>query len=111
MASYLTRNLLGVFVMLALVQPGWAAGTEAAPKGMERAKTHVVKTSDDVKKLQEALKAKGDDPGVIDGVMGKKTIGALKGFQERNGLKATGKLDKQTAEKLGIEMAESTTSR
>jgi peptidoglycan hydrolase-like protein with peptidoglycan-binding domain len=58
---------------------------------------------DEITKLQEALKAKGEDPGSIDGFMGKKTRRALKAFQKANGLKASGRLDDQTAEKLGIQ--------
>jgi len=56
----------------------------------------------DNREVQEALKAKGNDPGPIDGRMGAKTQAALKAFQEANGLKATGQLDSQTAEKLGV---------
>ena len=56
----------------------------------------------DNREVQEALKAKGNDPGPIDGRMGPKTQAALKAFQEASGLKATGQLDNQTAEKLGI---------
>ena len=54
------------------------------------------------RQVQEALKAKGNDPGPIDGRMGPKTRAALKAFQEANGLKATGQLDNQTVEKLGV---------
>ena len=52
--------------------------------------------------VQEALKAKGFDPGPIDGRMGPKTRTALKAFQEANGLKGTGELDNAAADKLGI---------
>lgn len=57
-------------------------------------------TKEEVKKAQEALKNKGHDPGSIDGVMGPQTVKAIKGFQSANGLKETGRLDAQTAEKL-----------
>src|SRR5687767_11365576 len=53
------------------------------------------------REVQEALKAKGNDPGPIDGRMGPKTRAALKAFQESNGLKATGRMDNETSEKLG----------
>jgi len=56
----------------------------------------------DNREVQEALKAKGNDPGAIDGRMGRKTRAALKDFQQANGLKATGRMDDQTAEKLGV---------
>ncbi|PWT89515.1 MAG: hypothetical protein C5B54_08785 [Acidobacteria bacterium] len=56
-----------------------------------------------VKSVQEALQAKGNDPGPIDGRMGHKTTAAVKAFQKANGLKETGKVDKETAEKLGVE--------
>jgi peptidoglycan hydrolase-like protein with peptidoglycan-binding domain len=59
--------------------------------------------NEDVKKVQQALKDKGQDPGDIDGVMGPKTKEALKAFQEKQGLKATGSLDDQTKKALGIE--------
>jgi peptidoglycan hydrolase-like protein with peptidoglycan-binding domain len=54
------------------------------------------------KEVQEALKAKGNDPGPIDGRMGSQTRAALKAFQESNGLKGTGRIDNETADKLGI---------
>jgi peptidoglycan hydrolase-like protein with peptidoglycan-binding domain len=61
-----------------------------------------MKGSEDTKKLQEALKAKGHDPGPIDGIIGPKTRSALSAFQEASGIKGTGRLDDQTAEKLGV---------
>src|SRR4051794_18786008 len=47
--------------------------------------------SENVKKVQEALKDKGQDPGPIDGVMGPKTKAAVKSYQSANNMKATGR--------------------
>ena len=59
----------------------------------------------DVKKVQEALKGKGHNPGSMDGVIGPQTRQAIRAFQNANGLKVTGRLDSETAEKLGIAKA------
>lgn len=60
-----------------------------------------------VKEVQQALKDKGYDPGPIDGVMGAKTKEALKSFQSASNLSATGTLNSQTAEKLGVQSSSS----
>ena len=57
-------------------------------------------TSDDIKKAQDALKAKGLSPGT-DGNMDAKTQQALRDFQKANDLPVTGVLDDKTKEKLG----------
>jgi len=62
----------------------------------------MVVSSDDIRRAQEALKAKGRDPGAISGRMHAKTQEALREFQKANDLPATGVLDKKTADKLGI---------
>ncbi len=67
----------------------------AGDKGM-------VVSSDDIKKAKEALKAKGLNPGPIDGTLDSKTQQALRDFQKANKLPVTGVLDAQTAEKLGV---------
>jgi peptidoglycan hydrolase-like protein with peptidoglycan-binding domain len=67
----------------------------AGDKGM-------VVSSDDIKKAKEALKAKGLNPGPIDGTLDIKTQQALRDFQKANKLPVTGVLDAQTAEKLGV---------
>jgi hypothetical protein len=64
----------------------------------------MVVSSDDIKKAKEALKAKGLNPGPIDGTLDSKTQQALRDFQKANKLPVTGVLDAQTAEKLGIGM-------
>lgn len=62
----------------------------------------MVISSDDIKRAQEALKAKGRDPGAISGRMHAKTQEALREFQKENNLPATGVLDQKTADKLGV---------
>jgi hypothetical protein len=58
--------------------------------------------SEQVKSVQKALQDKGMDPGPIDGIMGPKTMAALKAFQKDQKLTESGKLDDQTREKLGV---------
>jgi peptidoglycan hydrolase-like protein with peptidoglycan-binding domain len=64
-----------------------------------------------VKKAKEALRAKGLNPGTIDGNMDAKTEQALRDFQQANKLPVTGVLDQQTADKLGITLGEEKGSR
>jgi len=60
-----------------------------------------------IKEAQQALKNKGYDPGPVDGVMGAKTKEAIKSFQNASNLQATGTLDAQTADKLGVQSGSS----
>jgi hypothetical protein len=112
------RTVFVSAVFLALVVSGWAAeekqppgkaekgAMEKKPEPMEKSEMGKAATGNkDTMAVQEALKAKGNDPGPIDGRMGPKTREALKSFQESNKLKATGRLDKETAEKLGVSTA------
>jgi peptidoglycan hydrolase-like protein with peptidoglycan-binding domain len=100
-------------LLLTLAVSGWAAEEKKAPppakaekmgEAEKKPETGKMATgSEETRKVQEALKAKGNDPGAIDGRMGPKTRAALKAFQEANGLKGTGQLDNQTADKLGVQ--------
>ena len=60
-------------------------------------------SQEQVKSVQQALKDKGHDPGAVDGKMGPKTQAALRDFQSKEGLKASGRLDTDTMSKLGVE--------
>jgi peptidoglycan hydrolase-like protein with peptidoglycan-binding domain len=57
--------------------------------------------SSDVRDAQQALQSKGFDVGSIDGQMGPKTEAAIKQFQQKNSLDASGQLDAQTLAALG----------
>jgi len=77
-------------------QPGGKRTAAAGPTPEQRAAA-----SDDVKRAQEALREKGYDPGPIDGVLGPRTRAALRSYQQAENLAVTGRLDPQTAAKLG----------
>jgi hypothetical protein len=55
-----------------------------------------------VQRVQSALRAKGFDPGPLNGVVGAKTKEAVQKFQDRFGIKATGTIDNQTLFALGV---------
>jgi carboxyl-terminal processing protease len=71
-------------------------GPDAGSQGM-------VVTSDHIKKAQDALKAKGLNPGT-GGKLDPQTQQALSEFQKANDLPATGVLDEKTAAKLGVNL-------
>ena len=83
------------------MQKDKAAGDKAA-RGEMKAGKGMKGGKDEVKAVQQALKDKGHDPGMIDGVMGPKTKAALKDFQKKEGLKESGMLDTETRAKLEI---------
>jgi len=58
-------------------------------------------SSHEIKAVQEALNHNGYKLAT-DGIMGKHTIAALKGFQKKNDLKVTGRPDTETLAKLKI---------
>ncbi len=60
-------------------------------------------TRSTVMDLQRALKAKGYDPGAIDGALGQGTMDAILKYQRAEGL-ATGELTLQTLNKLGVSL-------
>jgi len=43
-----------------------------------------------IERIQQALKSKGFNPGVIDGIWGRNTIAAVRNFQAQQGLKVDG---------------------
>jgi peptidoglycan hydrolase-like protein with peptidoglycan-binding domain len=55
----------------------------------------------DIRSVQQALHDKGFDPGPIDGIVGSKTQEAVRNFQDRYGIAASGGLDNQTLYALG----------
>jgi peptidoglycan hydrolase-like protein with peptidoglycan-binding domain len=73
-----------------------------SPAQSDRSTSSSRVSSDDIKNAKEALKAKGIDPGPINGTLDSKTQQALRQFQQANNLPVTGTLDQATATKLGV---------
>jgi peptidoglycan hydrolase-like protein with peptidoglycan-binding domain len=82
--------------MLALSLTSLAAGSDLRPEA--RALLH----TNDVKRIQQALQDRGHYHGKIDGVIGLHTRASIRGFQKAENLPVTGRIDLQTAGKLGV---------
>lgn len=68
----------------------------------ERPAGAMVQGQEHVMRLQEALKEKGYQPGPVDGLIGSQTSAALREYQQKEGLRVTGRADAETLGKLGI---------
>ena len=80
---------------------GLAVASTKAPAKHAAKTMKKVHVSAHIKALQEALDKNGAKIAA-DGRWGAKTRNALVAFQKKNGLKATGHLDKATDAKLGL---------
>lgn len=69
----------------------------------------LAQSSDSIRSAQQALKAKGFDPGPEDGVDGAKTKAATRAFQKQQNIQVDGKLGPQTLDSLGVQQASSGT--
>jgi uncharacterized protein (TIGR02594 family) len=58
-----------------------------------------------VSRIQQALKAKGFDPGELDGIWGRRTIAAVRQFQTQHGLEVDGVVGPKTMTALFAGMA------
>ena len=57
-------------------------------------------TSEEIKKIQEALISLGYNPGIADGLMGENTSNAIEEWQASSGLEPTGTIDREQMKKL-----------
>lgn len=83
-----------------------AAGTGAETGQPSQQVTDVQLDQKQVSEVQNALKEKGYTIGRVDGIVGPQTMDAIREFQSKEGLTATGQADPQTLKALGIEAGE-----
>jgi peptidoglycan hydrolase-like protein with peptidoglycan-binding domain len=55
-----------------------------------------------LRQVQQTLRSRGFDPGVVDGRMGRATQEAIRAFQRAESLEATGQLNSRTLTALGL---------
>ncbi len=84
-------------------EPGQAGGPKPAPQAPVFNDTRIERgdRNQDVRKLQEMLKAQGINTGPVDGIFGPKTQAAVRQFQQRQGLQTDGIVGSQTSAALG----------
>jgi peptidoglycan hydrolase-like protein with peptidoglycan-binding domain len=63
-----------------------------------------------IMQVQQKLKSDGTYNGKVDGVDSAEMQAALKQYQQKNGLEATGRLDQKTEKKLGISESSGSTT-
>lgn len=85
------RSVLATALALALA-PAAFAGNEAP----------FVDTNT-LRQVQQTLRSRGFDPGVVDGRMGRATQEAIRAFQRAESLEATGQLNSRTLTALGLQ--------
>lgn len=83
--------------------PGAAGQSEQQPRATDTKKGADM-SSAQIKQVQDALQAKGHNPGT-SGVMDDKTREAIRAFQKAEGLAVTGTVDERTAKALGVSVS------
>ena len=64
----------------------------------------------DFMKIEQALKAKGYDPGKVDGIADDTSRAAIRAFQKDKGMTSTGTVDSRTADQLGVTVSKASNS-
>lgn len=89
--------------------PTKPSADQALPPRASESKAGAAMSAQDIQKVQDALKAKGHNPGT-SGAMDDQTRDAIRAFQKANNLTLTGTVDEKTAAALGVTLSSSTKS-
>jgi peptidoglycan hydrolase-like protein with peptidoglycan-binding domain len=92
-------------ILMAVVAGSLLAASPALAKSNKAEMAPSQFKSSTIMQVQKNLNQQGFNVGRADGKWGRKTEEALRDFQKKNNLPATGQLDKQTLADLGINMS------
>jgi hypothetical protein len=92
------RWVAGAFLTVGMLGLGSASFVSAA----DHANKPSAFKQDDIREVQKSLSDKGFDAGPVDGHMGPRTRSGIRQFQKSENLPVTGRLDAETAGKLGV---------
>ena len=70
--------------------------------GLSLTATATAASSEEIRTVQKSLNDKGYDAGPVDGVLGTRTRAAIRQYQASEKLTVNGRLDAETAGKLGV---------
>jgi peptidoglycan hydrolase-like protein with peptidoglycan-binding domain len=98
------KLIVGLVISLLWFSPAVVQAGESGSAGEQRPEQQKSLTKGQIEKIQERLKAEGVDPGPVDGVMNPQTQAALRQYQEKQGLPASGAADEATLRKLQIQV-------
>jgi peptidoglycan hydrolase-like protein with peptidoglycan-binding domain len=76
------------------------AGTTGEPRPAQRQ----IITKDNLKLVQERLKAEGVYAGPVDGELNAQTVAALRQYQQKQGLPVSGAADEETLKQLAASL-------
>lgn len=94
------------FVALLMCSVLWLCPimVEAGTTGEQRLEQKGIITKDNLKLVQERLKAEGMYAGPVDGELNAQTEAALRHYQEKQGIPSSGAVDEATLQKLQLRL-------
>lgn len=91
--------ILGMAGIPALAQMNDQSASNQSRSNGQFSSTH---SKSNIRQVQQELKQQGFYKGRVDGIEGPQTRAAIKKYQEQNKLTASGRLDEQTLQSLGV---------
>lgn len=101
-------TIKSIFATFALLLTLCTAGYAQSVSAQKEEKATISRTEyqpQTIQKAQQALKERGFYKGELSGRMDAATRDAVKAFQAQQGIRETGRLNKETRQRLGIEAA------